>query len=117
MTEKETLEVVAAAKDALMTAQNAITESQAVVLQVRSENTALREALEKINSENKVETNPVIRTRDYIHRHNKWLEQADKFGLENGSPLDAEQLKIKMPSYCAAASHKSGPIELEIITR
>jgi hypothetical protein len=116
MNEQDMREVVATAKDALMTAQKAITESQAVVLQVRSENTALRDALEKISSENKVETNPIQRTRKFINRHNKLLEHADKLGLE-GTTLDAEQLQIKMPSYCAVASHKSGPIELEIITR
>ena len=64
-------------------------------------------------SEKTVDVNPVTRTKSYIERHNKWLEHADKLGIENGTPLDAEKLKMKMPSYVQTESKASDYKSLE----
>ena len=63
----------------------------------------IESALKKANLEIKVDVNPISRTKSYIERQNKWLEHADKFGFEGSTPLDAEKLKMKMPSYVKAS--------------
>jgi hypothetical protein len=55
---------------------------------------ALRKA-----SETKIETNSLVRLKEKILRHNATMDKAKNFGIEGGSPLNPEQLKMKMPSF------------------
>jgi hypothetical protein len=71
----------------------------------------IENALKKAN-ESTIETNSLVRLKEKIQRHNATMEKASQFGIEGGSPLNPEQLKMKMPSFInseheAKANYKS----------
>jgi hypothetical protein len=82
---------------------------------------SIQTELERMNREHpKIEITPTARISNYVKRQNKIMEDASKYGID-GIELDAEKLKVKLPSFCVSQAatwqDKQVPMELEIICR
>lgn len=70
----------------------------------------IQEKLEQINRENKIETSPLVRTKNFVNRHNNRFADPEKFGIE-GHKLKPEEIKIKMPAYVKESTESTAAIK------
>jgi len=88
------------------------TDTQRALNTVRA---IIKNALEKVNQENRVDVNPRSRLKSLIERHNKSLDQcAVEINGVGLSKDDIDRIKVKIPgcitqtTYTATASRKNG---------